>query len=138
VAAHSGIQWTDATWNPTVGCRNPLAVLTFRRYDQRMPETVQRRVVLASARWAGRSGEGRRIRTAAGLSIGEVARRVGVDESTVSRWERGLCWPSGPRANAYIRLLAAVDRRPAVRRPAPAWHPQQVDLLDLLAESVPA
>lgn len=51
---------------------------------------------LASVRAAVSSGEARRLREAARLSIGEVASACGVDQSTIWRWERGT---RSPRAS---------------------------------------
>lgn len=50
---------------------------------------------LARVRAAVSSGEARRLREAARLSIGEVASACGVDQSTIWRWERGTRSPRG-------------------------------------------
>jgi DNA-binding transcriptional regulator YiaG len=62
-------------------------------------------LLLADARRLTASGEARRIRQAADLAIADVARTVGVDRATVSRWESGHRKPSGPAAARYARLL---------------------------------
>jgi transcriptional regulator with XRE-family HTH domain len=48
----------------------------------------------------------RRARQAAGLRQLDVARKVGVTRSAVSRWERGLDEPSPDRLAALTALLA--------------------------------
>jgi DNA-binding transcriptional regulator YiaG len=60
---------------------------------------------LAQVRAAVSSGEARRLREEAQLSIGEVARACGVDQSTVWRWERGTRQPRGRPALALADLL---------------------------------
>ena len=60
---------------------------------------------LASARDLVASGQARRIRHAADLSLAEVSRVVGVDLSTVGRWERRERVPRGAAALKYAELL---------------------------------
>ncbi|WP_173266521.1 helix-turn-helix domain-containing protein [Streptomyces pacificus] len=60
---------------------------------------------LSRIRAAANSGEARRLREAAHLSIAEVARACGVDQSTVWRWERGTRRPRGRQALAYGELI---------------------------------
>lgn len=60
---------------------------------------------LAGVRAAAASGEARRLREAARLSIGEVAKACGVDQSTVWRWERGTRRPRGESALRYADLI---------------------------------
>ncbi|MFE7947374.1 helix-turn-helix domain-containing protein [Streptomyces sp. NPDC057426] len=60
---------------------------------------------LAQVRAAVASGEARRLREAARLTIGEVANACGVDQSTVWRWERGIRSPRGDRALRYGDLI---------------------------------
>lgn len=59
--------------------------------------------------WA-RSGRARRIRTAALLSQADIANAVGVDASTVARWEKGERLPRGAAAARYRSLLVLLDR----------------------------
>lgn len=66
---------------------------------------------LAEVRAAVASGEAERLRTAAHLSIGEVARACGVDQSTVWRWERGTRKPRGESALLYGQLLEQLRKR---------------------------
>jgi DNA-binding XRE family transcriptional regulator len=66
-------------------------------------ETVRDRALV-------RSGRGRGIREGAGLTRSEVAKELGVDESTVWRWEGGHRLPRGVIATRYARLLRSLDR----------------------------
>jgi transcriptional regulator with XRE-family HTH domain len=61
---------------------------------------------LVQARQLGRSGEGRRLREAAGLSLRELADAIGVEPGTLSRWETGRC---RPRQRAALRWLTILD-----------------------------
>lgn len=70
---------------------------------------------LADVRAALASGEAQRLREAAQLSIGEVARACGVDQSTVWRWEQGKRLPRGQTA---IRYADVID---SLRKQAPPW-----------------
>lgn len=65
-------------------------------------------VELANVRSLVRSGDARYIRLARGLSVGEVARGVGVAKATVSRWEAGQRIPRGAAALRYGSLLASL------------------------------
>lgn len=56
-----------------------------------------------------RSGQAQLIRLEAGLSQGEVARLLGVEPATVSRWEAGTRIPRGQLALDYVRLLESVS-----------------------------
>lgn len=47
----------------------------------------------------------REIREAAGLSQREIAEAMGVDTSTVHRWESGETLPRGERLRVYLDLL---------------------------------
>lgn len=62
-------------------------------------------VELARAKALVRSGAGRTVRQAAGLSLAEVGTALGVDPSTVYRWETGERHPRGERALAYADVL---------------------------------
>jgi transcriptional regulator with XRE-family HTH domain len=52
------------------------------------------------------SGSGRKVRVAAGVSMGELARRLGVDVGAVSRWEAGLRTPRAALAVAYLAAIS--------------------------------
>jgi len=54
--------------------------------------------------------EGRRIRTAAGLTIYDLAADLGVSPATVSRWESGLRVPRSEAALRYADLLAELAK----------------------------
>jgi transcriptional regulator with XRE-family HTH domain len=60
---------------------------------------------ILSARDAAATGRARRIRHAAGLSQSDVARHIGTDASTVSRWENGVLQPNGAAAERLAVLL---------------------------------
>jgi DNA-binding transcriptional regulator YiaG len=62
-------------------------------------------------------GEARTIREAADLALAELARDVGVSQSTLSDWERGKQRPTGQRALRYLKLLRRL--RQSGR---PAWY----------------
>ncbi len=75
-------------------------------------------VRLSTARRAARSGSGRRIRVAAGLSQAELAEGCGVTPPTISRWEAGDRQPRGEPARRYAELLEALARSTARARRA--------------------
>ena len=64
-------------------------------------------VRLVEGRHVAFSGAGRQIRRIAGLSLSELAAVIGVDKSTLSRWERGL---ERPRTDAAIRYEEALRK----------------------------
>jgi DNA-binding transcriptional regulator YiaG len=68
-------------------------------------------IELVKVRGLARSGAARLIREGAGLSLGEVARAVGVAKTTVFRWERGDRRPRGDKAIAYGQLLTDLMTR---------------------------
>ena len=51
------------------------------------------------------SGEAARLRQAMHLSCADVARDVGVDTATISRWERGERRPMGQAAVRFAGML---------------------------------
>ncbi|MGA6159623.1 helix-turn-helix domain-containing protein [Stenotrophomonas sp. NPDC087984] len=63
---------------------------------------------LTDVRSAVSTGEAQRLRVAARLTIGEVARACGVDQSTVWRWENGMRKPRGKGALAYGELIQSL------------------------------
>jgi len=83
--------------------------------SQRVLASVER---LVDARTLLASGEARRIREAAGLSLENVAMEIGVSASAVYRWERGDRVPRGRAAGEYAELLLRL--RDIVERP---WLP---------------
>lgn len=66
---------------------------------------------LADVRAALASGEAQRLREAAQLSIGEVARACGVDQSTVWRWEQGKRLPRGQTAIRYGDVIDSLRKQ---------------------------
>lgn len=57
------------------------------------------------------TGRALQLRKAARMPIAVVARSVGVDQSTVGRWERAERVPvSGGAAFAYLELLRSLER----------------------------
>lgn len=66
------------------------------------PQDVER---LARVRGLALSGEARRIRTEARVSLADIGKACGVAESTVYRWESGLRAPRGRPAIRYLKLL---------------------------------
>jgi DNA-binding transcriptional regulator YiaG len=63
---------------------------------------------LAWVRAAISSGEAQRLREEAQLTIGEVARACGVDQSTVWRWESGQRRPRGQPALKLASLIESL------------------------------
>ncbi|MFF7459569.1 telomere-associated protein Tap [Kitasatospora sp. NPDC008115] len=63
--------------------------------------------------------ERKRLRTAARLTRGRVAERVGVREETIWAWETGRSDPRPPQRGDYARLLRGL----AARFPAPEQQP---------------
>jgi len=59
---------------------------------------------LSSSKRSG-TGAARATRENAGLTTGDMGRAVGVDSSTVWRWERGIRRPRGAAALRYGSLL---------------------------------
>lgn len=67
---------------------------------------------LVELRVALSSGEARRLRESHDLSLGEIARAVGMDQATIWRWENGTRKPrEGASALAYADLLADLRKR---------------------------
>lgn len=60
---------------------------------------------LIDARRDARSGSAREIRIRARRSTTWVAREVGVNQSTISRWETGQRQPTGEAAEKWADLL---------------------------------
>lgn len=63
---------------------------------------------IAWIRALGASGALSAIRTAAGLSLQEVADHLQVHPTSVLRWERGLIAPRAQSALAYASLIRAL------------------------------
>lgn len=54
------------------------------------------------------SGEARRVREDARVSLREMAATVGVDHKTIDRWERGVRFPTTAHVAAYADALDAL------------------------------
>jgi transcriptional regulator with XRE-family HTH domain len=67
-------------------------------------DTTEMRAII-EGRETARSGRGARLRRVAGISQAELGRAVGVNQMTISRWERGERQPRGANAIAYLRAL---------------------------------
>ena len=66
-----------------------------------MNEAIARKRV----RRLARTGQLTELRESVGLSQTDIARALGVDQSAVSRWERGTRNPPGRRAVELLELL---------------------------------
>jgi DNA-binding transcriptional regulator YiaG len=75
---------------------------------------VAQALLLAEAREKAASGEAETLRLGAGFSQVETAQVLGVDSTTVSRWERQLRRPRGMAGVRYGRFLRRLaDRVPS-------------------------
>lgn len=70
-------------------------------------------MLLVEAHKKARSGDAKKIRRRAGLTMAHVAAVVGVSESTVSRWEGGSRKPRGEHALRWAALLNELERAQA-------------------------
>ena len=68
-------------------------------------------IALTKVRGLAQSGAARAIREGAGLSLREVAEVVGVDRTTIFRWEIGTRRPQGHKAITYGQLLDDIMAR---------------------------
>ena len=68
-------------------------------------------VQLSRVRSLTSSGAARAIRSSAGLTLGEVAKAIGISKSALSRWERDERVPRGDSALRYCEFLDAVLHR---------------------------
>ena len=64
------------------------------------------------------SGEGRLVREAAGLSLGEMSSATGASGLTLMRWESGEMLPAGTAAADWVRVIRMLRKR-GNRRPVP-------------------
>ncbi len=60
---------------------------------------------IAKAHKLLRTADARTLRTAAGLSLADVAEAIGVTPAAVHSWENGKYLPRGEHAVRYARLL---------------------------------
>jgi DNA-binding transcriptional regulator YiaG len=76
-------------------------------------ETTDDLLTLSRLRALVKSGTAKAVRSAAGLSIAEMARAADVSERSIYRWERAQSVPHGPAALRYARLLDRLMGRAA-------------------------
>lgn len=62
-------------------------------------------IVIQEVRRLARSGEARKLRQRSRVSLREMASEIGVDPSSLSRWETG---ETAPRAEAAFRWATAL------------------------------
>lgn len=67
---------------------------------------------LADARGLVRSGQGRRARERAGVSLEELAAAVGVSVVELMAWELREREPEGAAAADYVRVVRRLSRQP--------------------------
>ena len=67
-------------------------------------------VRVARVRALGADGKAREIREGKDVSLREAARAIGVNPSTLHRWETGECRPSAPLALRWDALLDQLQR----------------------------
>lgn len=90
VDPHSVTDWERDRKEPAI--RFWPAIIAFLGDDpHRAPQTLPERL--------------HAVRRALGLPIAEIAERLGVDEGTFGRWERGASRPRGRHANTVELLL---------------------------------
>jgi transcriptional regulator with XRE-family HTH domain len=70
-------------------------------------------VRMARCRDLASSGKAREIRAQARLSLAELAQACGIDEGTLSRWERGQRRPRSAVALRYLDVLDALQSEAA-------------------------
>jgi transcriptional regulator with XRE-family HTH domain len=78
-------------------------------------------IEIARARRLARTGEGRRIREAAAVSVRELAAAVGVDPTTVWRWETGQSIPKPEQARRWDAALRDLARLVEPETAAEVW-----------------
>jgi hypothetical protein len=78
------------------------------------------------------TAEAAHIRATGHLSVPDIARATGANETTVRAWLRGSRSPSGIYAERLVELSAVVERLARVMQPSyvPVWMRKPVPLLD--------
>ena len=79
-----------------------------RTIQQRVAAIQDRARVRAEALALLRSGEGRALRTEAGMTQREVGELVGVGEAMVGLWETGDRNPNEEHSRRYLELISAL------------------------------
>lgn len=72
--------------------------------------SIQDATLVVRARELAATGEAKRIRVASNLPIGDLARAIDVNMTTLWRWENGERSPRGDRAVRYARALAKLAK----------------------------
>jgi transcriptional regulator with XRE-family HTH domain len=57
----------------------------------------------------GPTGRGRRLRQAAGLSVRELAKLLGIDAATLTRWETGQNRPRGEGGVRWVATCQVIE-----------------------------
>lgn len=78
------------------------------------------------------AGEAAYIQETGHLSVADIARATGVNETTVRAWLRDERSPSGERAERVAELSSVVERLVQVMEPTyvPVWMRKPIPLLD--------
>lgn len=71
---------------------------------------IRRAERLATVKAMAADGRAKAVRRAARLSLRDVGMAVGVDTSTVGKWERGQRVPTGDAAWRYADLITRLQR----------------------------
>ncbi|MFI7628436.1 helix-turn-helix domain-containing protein [Microbispora rosea] len=79
-------------------------------HQHRMPASPEDLARIADVRAMCASGEARRIREMARVTLREVAAAIGVDHKTIVGWETGRTTCVSPYALAYADALNAMAR----------------------------
>lgn len=82
-----------------------LSAFSQNAYRRAMTETPDDLLALSRLRAMAKAGTAKAVRTAAGLTIAEMARAADVSERSIYRWERGQSVPHGDPARRYADLL---------------------------------
>jgi transcriptional regulator with XRE-family HTH domain len=72
--------------------------------------TAEQIILLGIAARRAEDGSGRRIREQANVPMRFVAQNIGVQEATISRWEKGQRRPRGEAAMKWAALLDKLER----------------------------
>jgi transcriptional regulator with XRE-family HTH domain len=78
------------------------------------------------------AAEAAQIQQTGHLSVADIARATGANETTVRAWLRGSRSPSGERAERLAELSAIVERVARLMQPdfVPVWMRKPVPVLD--------
>lgn len=90
-------------------CQHPdgrLTIYAVPRHSERVQHDLVR---LSALRFACRTGAARSIRELAGIRQTELAEALGVDDSTVARWESGERTPRAAVGHRYAELLEQLE-----------------------------